>query len=321
MNTTPLTTKKIPAVYTVAGGVKAGHSGGSVKLSLLLLTRGGRVFNPGFLQEMERLGFQDILCVEGPRAPRDVETLTRRHPTIRFLILREALTVGEQLNLGIQEALGEFVLVLWSDMGLMAGGLSSLVVERLYARNLLCTVPILQNLKGEVLPTLQAPVFHRKYLKVLNLSPNREGRLSLFPYDYSGIYQREKFLLTGGYDPHLKNPYWQKMDFGFRSYMWGEKILCETSLRARYLGEPVQEDTSPDESYKRFYLKNLMVRFNGTTGYIPKGKFWNYYLRTGGGLYRSRQIFREIRQLVELHQFRYKYDAASITDLWEADEL
>ncbi len=321
MSTIPSTSKKIPGAYTVAGGAKAGHNGGSVKLSLLLLNRGGRVFNANYLQELGRLGFQDILCVEGPKVPRDVEVQTRRYPNVRFLILQQDFTIGEQINIGIGEALGEFVFVLWNDMGLVAGGLSSLVVERLFQRKYLCTVPILQNSKGEVLPTLQAPVFSKKYLKMLALSPTREGRLTLFPYDFVGIYSRAKFALSGGYDPGIMTPYWQKMDFGFRSFMWGEKIQCETTLRGKYLAQPPIENTSPDEYYHRFYLKNLTVRYNGDAGYIPNGKFWNYALKSGTGLLKARREFKKNQELVKLHQFRYQYDASSITDLWEEDEL
>ncbi|MBI9102137.1 MAG: hypothetical protein JEY99_06965 [Spirochaetales bacterium] len=321
MSSIPSISRNMPGAYTVAGGVKAGHNSGSRKLSLLLLSRGGRIFNPGYIQELGKFGFDDILCIEGPKAPRDVEVLTRRHPNVRFLILQQEYTIGEQINLGIGESLGEYVFVMWNDMGLLSGGLSSLVIERLFQRNYLCTVPILQNTRGEVLPTLQAPVFNRKYLKMLSLSPSRDGRLTLFPYDFAGIYNRAKFTQAGGYDPEIKTPYWQKMDFGFRAFMWGEKIKCETTLRGKYLGDPPVEDTSPDDFYHRFYLKNLTVRYNGDAGYIPNGRFWSYFFKSGKGYLKARKLFRENQEIVKLHQFRYKYDATSITDLWEEEEL
>lgn len=310
-----------PGTYTVVGGSKAGHTAQTFRLSLLLLNRSGKLFTPGSLQDLKRMGFDDILAVEGPGLSYDVESLSRKHPTVRFLLLQKKLTLGEVINLGIQEARGTFVFVLWNDMSLLSGGLSSLVVERLFKNQQLCTVPVLQNLRGEVLPTLQAPAFARRYLKVLNLSPAREGRLSLFPFDMTGIYHTEKFLLTGGFDPLITNPYWQRLDFGFRAHLWGESIKCETALRLKYLGEPPIMETSPDDSYLRFYLKNLSVRYNGEAGYIPLSRFWSYLWKREGSFFKARREFREVRNWVELHRFRFQFDATSITDLWEAGDL
>lgn len=330
MNTTPSTFNngggsekerpRDPGTYTVVGGAKAGHSEQRFRLSLLLLNRSGRVFTPGTLQELKRMGFEDILSIEGPGISYDVESLSRRYPTVRFLLLQKALSLGEIINLGIQEAQGTFVFVMWNDMNLLSGGLSSLVMERLFQKQQLCTVPVLQNLRGDVLPTLQAPAFARNYLKVLSLSPAKEGSLSLFPFDSVGIYQKERFLLTGGYDPRILNPYWQRLDFGFRAHMWGESIRCETALRVKYLGEPPIADTSPDQDYRRFYLKNLAVKFNGESGYISSSRFLGYFLKHGGGFFQARREFLELQRWVELHRFRFQFDATSITDLWEVEE-
>ena len=263
------------------------------------------------------MGFEDILSVEGLGGTYDVENLSRRHPGVRFLLLQKALSLGEIINLGIKEARATFVFVLWDDMRLAGEGLSTPVMERLFQNQPLCTVPVLRNLGEEVLPTLQAPVFARKHLKVLSLEPVKAGAPSLFPFDSVGIYHKERFLLLGGYDPQLTNPHWQRLDFGFRAHLWGESIQCDTSLLATYLGEPPMVDTSPDKDYRRFYLKNLVVRFNGNEGYIPVSRFPRYFLKGGGGFFQARREFQEARQWVRLNRLRFQFDAVSITDLWE----
>jgi len=121
------------------------------------------------------------------------------------------------------------------------------------------------------------------------------------------------------YDPEILNPYWQKLDFGFRAHMWGEQLLCSTSLRIRYLGEHEAEDTTPDESYGRFYLKNLAVRFDSDAGSLPLSRFLSYAGKRGGSPIARIKEFREASEWVKTHRFRFCRDARSVTELWESE--
>ncbi|HUX19740.1 MAG TPA: hypothetical protein VMW69_00785 [Spirochaetia bacterium] len=291
-----------------------------VALTLLLLNRGGRLYKNTFFTELERLGFSEILSVEGPAVSYDVETLARKFTSIRFLVLHEAASRGEQINIGMDEANGEYVFVMWNDMKIAPASMTSRLIERVRENGSLCTVPLIQNQKLETIPTIMAPAFYNKMLKVLPLQPTADGMMSLFPFDYSGIYSKERFVLTGGYDYGLQSPYWQKMDFGFRSYMWGEKIGCNTSLRMSYLGEVPSEDATPDESYKYFFLKNLSIRFSADTGTLPYARFPEYWLKSGG-FFGAMHEFRRARRWVEINKFRFKQDARGITELWEVPEV
>ena len=205
-------------------------------------------------------------------------------------------------------------------MRLSPSSLSERLVERLREQKLLCAVPLLQNPRLETVPSIMAPAFHGKLLKVLALQPSADGMMSLFPFDYCGIYSKEKFVVIGGYDQSMVSPYWQKMDFGFRSFMWGEKILCNTSLRMSYSGEVSSEDATPDESYKFFFLKNLSIRFTGDSGALPMSRFFSYFPKAGGLISGLRE-FSEVRKWVEVNRYRFKQDARSITELWELPEL
>jgi hypothetical protein len=291
-----------------------------VALTVLLLNRGGRLFRDSFFSELERFGFSEILSVEGPTVSYDVETLARKFPGIRFLVLHEAASRGEQINIGMDEANGEYVFVMWNDMKIASTSIPSRLVERIRETDVLCTVPLIQNQKLGTIPTIMAPAFYNKMLKVLSLQPTADGMMSLFPFDYTGIYSKERFILTGGYDHGLQSPYWQKMDFGFRSYMWGEKIGCNTSLRMSYLGEVPTEDATPDASYKYFFLKNLSIRFSADTGVLPYSRFIEYW-RKSGGFFGALREFRQAREWVEINKFRFKQDARSITELWEVPEV
>lgn len=301
--------------------MRAGRSSGFArKLTVVVLSRGGRFNRSDYFDSLNELGPDEIISIETAGTPSyDVEKLAARFDNLKFLLLHDAANPGKQVNLGIQESRGAFVLVLWSDMRL--AGLPRRVIERAHADDLLCTVPMLKNDRGEIVPSIQAPAFFGKLLRVVPVMPGKPGVPTLFPFDYVGLYSRERFSLCGGFDDDIESPHWQKMDFGFRSYMWGEKMNCDVQLRIDYTAPLSTEDLTPDESYRLFYLKNLCVRYASDHGVLPPSRFFKFYLKTGGGLFQMYHMFRNIQGWVFTHRYRFKQDSASVTDLWEvADE-
>jgi hypothetical protein len=286
-------------------------------LSIVLLNRGGHFYRNDLLLELEKLGLPEVISIEGPGSSYDVEDYAGRFPRIKFLLLHSMASIGEQVNIGIEEAYSKLVLVIWNDINIHSASVSSRTIERIINNDVLCTVPMLQNQKLETLPTIQVPAFHKKRLKVVSLQPETDQMVSLYPFDYVGMYNKERFTNTGGYDHNLINPYWQKLDFGFRSFMWGESIQCNTSFRLTYRNSPPVEDTTPDENYKIFFLKNLAVRFKGDMGILPVAAFLRYFIKTDSSFIEAIREFKEARRWVALNKYRFKQDARSVTDLWE----
>jgi hypothetical protein len=204
-------------------------------------------------------------------------------------------------------------------MSLAAQGLSSRFFERLSERDILCQAPSLFERGGEQVPAAASPAFNRSSLKVLSLAPSKDGMKSLYPFDYAGIYSREKFVLTGGFDSMFPSPYWQKLDFGFRSWLWGEEIRVAQALKVSYADAPTTEDETTDECYKWFWLKNLAPSFRGDSGAISPSRIWSY-LRSRGWMPSAFGEFRAAREWVRTNRYRFRTDAASLVDLWDESE-
>ena len=134
---------------------------------------------------------------------------------------------------------------------------------------MLCTVPVARNARKEPIPTWQAPLWKKRRFSLSWHVPRVEGERVLYPFDYCGLYNRLKFSQTGGYDPAITNPYWQKLDFGLRCFLWGERLHGTIRLGLTYTGAPPQEDATPDEGYKKVWLKNLAVRTRREMGVLP----------------------------------------------------
>jgi hypothetical protein len=317
MNTIPTTLEAGAQSYTVVGAPRPSQASAASPMSVVLLNRGSRIYRGDPLAELERAGLGSVLSVEPKPDLVDVEAQSARHPGARFLLLSEPCSPGAQVNLAIREAPGPYVFVLWSDMSLSAQGLSSRFFERLSERDVLCQAPALFARGGETVPSAASPAFNRSALKILSLAPLKDGAKSLFPFDYAGVYSREKFALTGGYDSRLANPYWQKLDFGFRAWLWGEEIRIAQALKVSYADSPTPEDETPDEDYKWFWLKNLAPSFRGDFAAVPGYRFWSYLRSRRGGAPAALGEFRAARDWVRTNRYRFRTDASSLVDLWE----
>jgi hypothetical protein len=193
----------------------------------------------------------------------------------------------------------------------------------------LCTVPLIQDGRSETMPTLIAPALlpegrkafgkNSSYtIKTIPLIPRKEGLPSLYPYEGAGIYDRERFIRLGGFDPSIKNFYWQLMDFGFRSRLWGEEIAATQLIKLSYEGTIPLEDSSAGEDSRRFILKNLAPVFRGDYAHIPLRRFPWYYKKGGGDLFTAWKEFSEARDWVRTNRFRFTSDARTIAERWES---
>ena len=320
MSTIPTTLDAGTVPYTVVGAPKAGPGWEGPSMSVVLLNRGSRLYRGDALGELARAGLGAVLSVEPNPDSLDVEALSVRHPGARFLLLSRPASPGVQINMAIRESPGTYVFVLWDDMSLTAQGLSSRFFERLAERDILCLAPALFARGGEQVPAAASPAFNRSSLKILSLAPTRDGMKSLFPFDYAGIYSRERFVLSGGFDSRLTNPYWQKLDFGFRAWLWGEEIRIAQALKLSYANAPTTEDETNDECYKWFWLKNLAPSFRGDSGTVPPSRFWSYLRSRRGGAPSAFGEFHAAREWVKTNRYRFRTDAASLVDLWDESE-
>ena len=140
---------------------------------------------------------------------------------------------------------------------------------------------------------------------------------TIYPYDFMGIYSRNKCMQLGGFDYTIQNPYWQNLDFGFRAHLWGEAIRIFTSFRIHYEGETPPENISTDASYRQFYLKNLAPEITGGSAVIPFKLFWRYLRNSGLNPLHAWQHFSEARRWVALNKDRFTTTARALIEHWE----
>jgi hypothetical protein len=284
-------------------------------LTILVMGRGDRLFKAEMLKDMQSRELGEILWVEGDRPGMDFESLAHDFPEVRFLLVKAPSTVGERVNIGIDESRAPLVLVLWSDTRLSRFPPSSL--GPFEKSGDLCWVPTARTPRDDLIPSWQAPQLKKRRLSVAFRVPRKDGERVLFPFDYCGIYDKAKFAQSGGYDRAIASPYWQKLDFGFRSLLWGENILGTTGISLTYTGAPPEEDTTPDAGYKLFWLKNIAVQMRREAGVLPTAKMLDYILHSDTGPIYAVREFRAVRGWVRTHRFRFRRDPRHVIARWE----
>ena len=334
MNTIPTTFNDSLPSYTAVGGTERKASTG---LSAVILNRGGRYPRYGLFEELGKAGFDYVLSMEGSSARYDIEALSGSFPFVRFILLKESVSPGEEINLAAAELSSPLFFVLWNDLRILRGGGAERMAERLLSaagtrpqsednKNLykrLCTVPLIQDGRSETMPTLIAPalISEKKsvnIIKTIPFIPQKEGSPSLYPFDGIGIYDRERFIRVGGFDPSIKSFHWQLMDFGFRSSLWGEEIAATQLVKLAYDGIVPLEDSTAGSGYKRFFLKNLVPVFRRDYAHIPLRRFPGYFRKMGGDLVAAWEEFSAAREWVKVNHYRFTSDARTIVERWES---
>jgi len=314
--------------YTVIGGKERL---GSTGLSAILLNRGRCYTRRNLFYDLEKTGFDTVISIEPSPPSYDIEELSALFPFVRFVLLQQPISPGEQINLAVSELDCPLFFVLWNDLKIIVGGSAHRMAERLscpensaengikssYKR--LCTVPVIQTSRFETLPTLMVPALQRKKIRTLFLSPTSEGLSSLYPFDGVGIYDRERFIRLGGFDGTFKNAYWQLMDFGFRAYLWGEEIASTQALKLSYESSVPAEENKGGVDYSRFYLKNIAPLFKGDSAQLPLRRFPGFLLQTDGGIFTAWDDFSESRRWVNDNRFRWHCDPRTIVKRWDLE--
>jgi len=324
MNTTHSTSRsplKDAGPYTVIGGGILNRERKQLPgLSIVLLNRGVRPFRRDLFDQLCNIGVREVLSIESSPPPHETEALSRRYGKLRFLIFSQETNPGARIDAAFREASSEYIFVIRGDMKMNATTITPRMFAKITERGLLCTVPILRSDDGVSLPTIIGPVSRRR--DVFDIQPTIAGSSdapTLIPWDYTGIYRKDRHLSLGGFDVLISEPWWQLMEYGMRSWLWGEEIRMNSVLRLSYQHEIPPIDRSIGSGYRRFYFKTLAIRHRKDTGRLSPSVWFRYLRSSGETVSATRKTWREIRTWVKTHRFRFLRDAADLTALWEWD--
>ena len=235
---------------------------------------------------------------------------------VKTLITDTSVNPGEQINIGISAASYPFVAVIWNDMQLKTL-FSPQFIREVEDSGAVCSVPMLYSHHGDLIPSIPTPASSMRTVKTIPMTAIVTGTAALYPFDYAGIYNKKLFQLAGGYDAEMNSSFWQKMDFGFRSWLWGERIVLNASLRIFYTCDFQQDDQTIDNSYRRFYLRNLAVRVKDNLAYLPKSGVFSYIIRSGEGPMVAVSEYKETAEWIDRNSTRFIQSGRALVENWQ----
>ena len=320
MNIIPSIFNQKKISYTVLGGAE-NPSKVLMNVTCVVLCENGNMLRSRVLENLLAKGFERIILIERKAPGVSAQQLSHQFPTVRFLfILEEGVTSGEMLNIAVAESESKYILVVHEEMCAENFGFDAHTAKRLSEKNVFCVVPRLFSNAMQKLPVEFEPSAENSIFKVEILNGSKDYRPTLYSASLAGFYDREKIIMLGGFDYTITSEYWQKLDFFFRSWLWGEQTLIANCFDLFYMDQIPDEDQSADISYLRFYLKNLLPVFVADHGKIPSSSFLAFKAHSSCGFVESLRQFRDACRWTEKNKYRFKTDAVNFMQNWNQNE-
>lgn len=316
MNGIPLTFNEHHLKRTIIGG-QISESSPKMDVSVILLNETGPQFHTPIIENLLACGFKSIISVEPDNTSYNLENIARKYPTVKFLIPMEQTTSGELINACMEDVNSSYVLVLRDTLYIPSGFFLENMAENLIKENVFCLVPRLSARDRSSVAMHVIPKAQKGHFMLESVSSVQDMVPTVFPYDYIGLYNREKFIQLGGFDYTITSTYWQLADLSMRAWLWGEKIKITTRLTLSYREELNVPDTTANLSSLRFYLKNVLPRFKNGKAVITKFSFFLFLRHSSCGFFESLRQFKDARKWVEQNKFRFVQGVEEFIEGWK----
>ncbi|MCR5219152.1 hypothetical protein [Treponema sp.] len=317
MNIIPSIFNQNQVNYTLIGGnVEAGKK--CLPVTCILLNSHASSYRSEIFENLLSLNFERIISVEESSPMFNTDQLSHQFPQVRFMMVQDSVTTGDKINIAVAESATPFVLVLHSDLCAQKFKLNSSQLKALLKLDCFCVVPKLNNVDGNVIPVKFAPDLRKSVFEVIPELSFKDGDETLYSAEWCGLYNRQRFIRTGGFDYTITSPYWQKLDLFMRSWLWGQRTIISSYLDFTFSQEYESNEITADLSYLRFYLKNLMPVYKENGAVIPKLSFFPFNLRNKCGFTESLSQFNDARRWVSENGSCFTTDAASLVQNWNS---
>jgi len=288
-------------------------------VSVLILNRNSGTFKEHNFENLLKCGFESIISMESPKENFKIDSYLKRFPQIQYVVPSKEISVGELINLGFSICYSRYLLVIWDDFVIKPGFFTENVMNKILEQQALCFAPALLNSEFQNIYVKMSPKIERFNFSIAADSLYYDNSNTLFPFDFAGVYDKSKFISVGGFDYSITSPYWQLLDFSLRSWLWGEKIIASTSYKFYYQGQEPVADVTIDDSYFRFFLKNIAINKKIDYAYLPVRTFITFHRNSNYSFGPALSEFRNVRRWVYQNKYRYKTEIKKLTETWDED--
>ena len=196
----------------------------------------------------------EIIIVDDGSNDRSVEYVQEKFKKIKIFALGKNVGFAQAVNRGVEEAKGDLVLLLNSDVSPQSNFLNAALA---YFKNNFSNQPIfavgLADRSHEqdkiIVRGKGAANFTRGFVNHYATKPTKGE--TLWVSGGSGLFDRQKFLELGGFGPIFAPFYWEDIDLSFRAWKKGYKCLFEPNAKVDHF----HEEGSIKMSKSPFFIK------------------------------------------------------------------
>ena len=314
MNIIPTTFNEHAISYAIAGGKNFKREENDV--GAIIMSRGGWYNFPSIIKSLLDIGCTSIISVESLKKSIDLDNMIHEYPFVKFLLPQGEPTIGEIINIAISELKTNYAIVLWNDQSILDSKQLSKAVAEAKSLDKMCLSPVAITKTNDMVSVQMLPVLQQGHFSTEAIPVIQNNTRSIYSFDFTGIYNCKKFIDFAGFDYTLTNPYWQNLDFGFRTFLWGEEIVINTHFKVKYLSMLPVEDTSHDDSYTRFYIKNLRPTVANGKAYMKFDVFFSYMKGMGFNPFMAYNYFKVGYDWVKKNQKRFTVPPYDLISNW-----
>ena len=300
---------------TVLGG-RVNEAPDELNISVILLNSSASHLKLGVFENLLGCKFRSIISIEHDNSNFSIEDISRKFPDIKFMIPLEKTSDGEVINIAMSETDADYVLVLRDSLYIPSGIILPNLAERLTSEKIYCVVPRLLDKNKNGINTLFTPGAEKSHFVIDSSSFVTDGKKTIYPKDFVGLYNRKKFIELGGFDYTIASAYWQNLDLALRSWLWGERTQLTTMLQLSYIDEPTVEDKTINHDYLRYYLKNETPKYKMEQAVIKNTSFPKFLFRSSCGYLEAKRQFNAAKEWVEKNKYHFKMDLQTFIKNW-----
>lgn len=194
----------------------------------------------------------------------DFPRLQELYRRISLIVFSGNTYIGEKVNAVASVCNTNYFLLLRSDTVVVTFEFERLLALMSRSDHPVVASAIIANAYREIVPCRRMPTSCEKMLDPGSAFPSMDPDLpdrTLYPVMGLGFYDRALFQRLRGYDEQIHSDYFQLMDLGIRSHLFGYRITLGPDLLIQFPNrESIIEDRSERPGFERCYTKNLSIR-------------------------------------------------------------
>lgn len=197
----------------------------------------------------------EIIVVDDASSDDSVNHVAKNFPKVKIIINERNLGFGKTANRGVEESNGELVALLNSDVSPRKDSVTA--VSSYFNDNDVFAVGLcdLSHEKNRIIKRGRGGAKFKQGFVEHHAIPIKKGE-TFWVSGGSGVFDKEKFLELGGFDPVFAPFYWEDIDLSFRAWRRGYKCLFEPKAQVNHFHEKgaIKKSKSP------FFIKITSYR-------------------------------------------------------------